>query len=91
MPVAAVGAALNGIPDELKQQFIVESDIGGLLTTIVATIDDIDRLDMMQNSAFKLAENLFNWDTNGRRLLNALEFVASDRSVEQSLLKIARR
>ena len=91
MPVAAVGAALNGIPDELKRQFIVESDIGGLLTTIVATIDDIDRLDMMQNSAFKLAEDLFNWDTNGRRLLNALEFVARDRSVEQSLLRSARR
>jgi hypothetical protein len=91
MPVAAVGAALNGIPDGLKQQFIIESNIGGLLTTILATIDDIDRLNVMQNSAFKLAEDLFNWDTNGRRLLNALEFVARDRSIEQSLLKSVRR
>jgi glycosyltransferase involved in cell wall biosynthesis len=78
VPVAAVEAALNGIPDELKNQFIVESSIGGLLTTIVAVIDDVDRLDVMQNRAFKLAEDLFSWNANGRRLLEALEFIPGD-------------
>src|SRR5205085_12651280 len=76
VPVAAVEAAVNGIPVELKKQFIVESSVGGLLTTIVAVIDDIERLDVMQNGAFKLAEDLFNWNANGRRLLAALEFIA---------------
>ncbi|MBR1279657.1 glycosyltransferase family 4 protein [Bradyrhizobium sp. AUGA SZCCT0283] len=85
MPVAAVEAALNGIPDEVKKQFIIENSVGGLLMTIVAVMDDIDRLDLMQNTAFELAEDLFNWDANGRRLLEAFDFTARDRSEEQSL------
>ena len=91
VPVAAVEAALNGIPDQLKKQFIIESSIGELLTTIVAVVDDIDRLDVMENRAFELAEDLFDWDANGRRLLEALEFIAGNRSIKQSLLKSAQR
>jgi len=93
VPVAAVDAALNGIPNRLKSQFIIESGIEKLLTTIAAVIEDIDRLDLMQNRAFELAEDLFNWDANGRRLLEALEFIARDRrsAIEQSPLKSAQR
>jgi polysaccharide biosynthesis protein PslH len=83
VPIAAVETALNGIPSQLKSQFVVESDIPTLLATIVAVIDDIDRLNAMQNRAFELAENLFNWDVNGERFLEALESMAADRSVEQ--------
>jgi glycosyltransferase involved in cell wall biosynthesis len=90
VPVAAVDAALNGVPTQLKSEFIVESSIGELLTAIVAGIDDIDRLNMMQNRAFELAEDLFNWDANGRPLLDALEFIADDRS-KQRPLKSAHR
>jgi glycosyltransferase involved in cell wall biosynthesis len=93
VPVAAVEAALNGIPNQLKIHFIIENGIEKLLTTIVAVMDEIDRLDLMQNRAFELAGDLFNWDTNGRRLLEALEFVAGNRRspIEQSPLKSARR
>jgi glycosyltransferase involved in cell wall biosynthesis len=80
VPVAAVAAALNGIPDQLKTQFIVEDDIAKLMTGIVAAIDDVDRLDGMQNRAFELAENLFDWNTNGQRLLDALNCSAAARS-----------
>lgn len=73
VPIAAVGAALNGIPDQLKSQFIVERETEALLASIVATIDDTGRLDAIQRRAFDLAENLFNWDTNGRRFLDAVE------------------
>jgi polysaccharide biosynthesis protein PslH len=90
VPVAAVDAALNGVPTQLKSEFIVESSIGELLTAIVAGIDDIDRLNVMQNRAFELAEDLFNWDANGRPLLDALESIADDRS-KQRPLKSAHR
>jgi polysaccharide biosynthesis protein PslH len=73
VPVAAVEAALNGIPKQLKIEFVVESSIAKLLTTIVAVMDDVDRLDLMQNRAFELAEDLFDWDANGRRLLETLK------------------
>ena len=77
VPIAAVETALNGIPIQLQSQFVIESDISALLATIVAVMDDIDRLNAMQNEAFNLAENLFNWDANGLRFLAALESKAS--------------
>ena len=49
VPIAAVETALNGIPVQLQSQFVIESDISTLLATIVAVIDDIDRLNAMQN------------------------------------------
>jgi glycosyltransferase involved in cell wall biosynthesis len=81
IPIAAVETALNGIPSQLKSQFVIENDIPTLMATIVAVIDDIDRLNAMHNRAFKLAENLFDWDTNGQRFLEGLESVFSGRSV----------
>ena len=89
VPVAAVGAALNGIPDKLKNEFIVESNIGELLRAIVAAIDDIERLDAMQNRAFERAEDVFNWEANGRRLLEAVKPTSGDRSIKRSSLKSA--
>ncbi len=88
VPVAAVAAALNGIPDHLKTQFVVGNDIRELMAAIVAAIDDISRLDRMQSRAYELAENLFDWDANGQRLLDALKCSAADRPIE-TLLKSA--
>src|SRR3569832_1918139 len=80
VPVASVEAALNGIPDRLKSHFIIESDIVALLATIVTVIDDIDRLDRMQKRAFEVAEESFDWDVNGRRLLAALMPAVANRA-----------
>ena len=91
VPVAAVEAALNGIPDQVKRHFIVEGSVDELLKSIVTAIDDIGRLDQMQNRAFELAEDLFDWDANGLRLLQALELIANERSVEPTLLQPAPR
>jgi glycosyltransferase involved in cell wall biosynthesis len=90
VPVASVEAALNGIPDRLKSHFIVASDIEALLARIITAIDEIERLDQMQKRAFELAEDLFDWDANGRRLLDALSFMLTDRPTEHALLKSAR-
>lgn len=87
VPVAAVEAALNGIPDRLKKHFIVENSVDKLLKSIVIAIDDVGRLDRMQNRAFEAAEDLFDWDANGRRLLEALQLAATKRRVEPVLLQ----
>jgi polysaccharide biosynthesis protein PslH len=73
VPVAALGVALNGIPHQLQSHFMIGNDIQELLATVVTAIDDVDRLDRMQRHAFKLAESMFDWDANGRRLLEALK------------------
>jgi glycosyltransferase involved in cell wall biosynthesis len=83
VPVASVEPALNGIPDRLKSHFIVEKDIEALLAAIVVAIDDIERLDRMQKRAFELAEDLFNWESNGRRFLQALTRAGADRGAER--------
>ena len=85
VPVAAVAAALNGIPDQLKSEFMVASSVDELLKNIVSTIDDLGRLNVMQNRAFELAEALFDWETNGKRLLQALELAAKERSVASTV------
>jgi hypothetical protein len=54
IPIAAVEIALNGIPSQLKSRFLIERDIPTLLATIVAVIDDVDRLNAMQNRAFEI-------------------------------------
>ena len=89
VPVAAVDAALNGIPDQLKKHFIVENSIDELLKSIVSAIDDVARLDRMQSRAFEQAEDLFDWDANGRRLLQATQLVAMERRVESTALQPA--
>jgi glycosyltransferase involved in cell wall biosynthesis len=91
VPIAAVETALNGIPNQLKSQFVVGSDIPTLLAAIVAVIDDIDRLNAMQNGAFKLAENLFNWDVNGERFMAALGVIAAGHSDERLACRPIRR
>jgi glycosyltransferase involved in cell wall biosynthesis len=83
VPVGAVEAALGGIPSQLKSHFIVESSISKLLASVAAMIDDVSTLDGMQNRAFEVADGLFNWDANGRRLLDKLEFVRRGRPIEQ--------
>ena len=85
VPVAAVEPALNGVPDQLKRHFLVESNVDELLKSIVTAIDDVGRLDRMQDRAFEVAENLFDWDTNGQRLLQALPLAATERRVEPTL------
>jgi glycosyltransferase involved in cell wall biosynthesis len=84
VPVAAVEAALNGIPDELKRHFVVASSVDELLKKIVAAIDDLDRLNAMQNRAFELAEELFDWDVSGRRLLQVLQLAANEHGSEST-------
>jgi hypothetical protein len=37
----------------------------------------------MQKRAFELAEDLFNWNSNGLRLLEALTSVIASRTAEQ--------
>ncbi|HET7886758.1 MAG TPA: glycosyltransferase family 4 protein [Bradyrhizobium sp.] len=89
VPVASVETALNGIPAGLRSSFLVERDIETLLGTIVAVIDDVERLDRMQRRAFELAEDMFSWDANASHLLEALTPAIGRREAERPLLKSA--
>ncbi|MGJ4943115.1 glycosyltransferase family 4 protein [Bradyrhizobium sp. HKCCYLS1011] len=84
VPVAAVEAALGGIPKQLKSHFIVENSVSKLLASVAAMMDDVDALDRRQSLAFEVADGLFNWDANGRRLLDKLECALGARPIKKS-------
>ncbi|HLH93087.1 MAG TPA: glycosyltransferase [Xanthobacteraceae bacterium] len=73
VPVAAIASALNGIPGRLQAQFVLANDLATLVSRIVQVIDDVGRLNALQNGAFALAEGMFDWDANGRRFGQAVE------------------
>jgi polysaccharide biosynthesis protein PslH len=81
VPVAAIDSALKGIPDRLKSHFLVADDLRGLVNKIVETIDDTNRLTAMQNQAFALAQDTFNWEINGRQFVEGVQ-AARAKSVE---------
>src|SRR5262245_5944037 len=73
VPIAAIESALKGIPERRKPEFLVAEDLSTLVRKIIETIDDTERLNLMQTRAFELAEDVFNWDVNGRRFLEELK------------------
>ena len=77
VPIGAIDSSLEGIPDQIKLWFLIADDLQTLVNNVVDTIDDIARLNMMQDRAFALAENAFSWDVNGRRFVNAVESAAA--------------
>jgi glycosyltransferase involved in cell wall biosynthesis len=70
-PVAALSGSFEGIPDSAARHFVVEPDAERLVAAIVAAVDDIPRLNAMQDAALVAAEGQFDWPENGRRFLAA--------------------
>jgi polysaccharide biosynthesis protein PslH len=72
IPVATLSGAAAGIPTALRQQLIEASDVRELVDKIVANIDQVDRLNELQDQAFHIARTLFRWEDRGVRLKHAI-------------------
>jgi glycosyltransferase involved in cell wall biosynthesis len=70
-PVAALSGSFEGIPEPVARHFVVEPDVERLVASIVAAVDDLPRLNAMQDAALVAAEGLFDWPENGRRFVAA--------------------
>jgi polysaccharide biosynthesis protein PslH len=70
-PVAALSGSFEGIPDEVSRHFLVAQDVERLVAEIIAAIDDLPRLNAMQDAAFVAAQGQFDWSENGRRFVAA--------------------
>ena len=71
-PVAALTGSFEGIPDAVARHFLVAPDAERLTAAIVAAIDDLPRLNAMQDAALLAAQGQFDWMENGRRFVAAL-------------------
>jgi polysaccharide biosynthesis protein PslH len=76
-PVAALSGSFAGIPDEVSRHFLVARDPEQLVAAIVSAIDDLPRLNAMQDAAFMAAQGQFDWPENGRRFVAAVRAALS--------------
>lgn len=72
-PVLALRAALGGQPSDMLRHMGVVDDLETLVARVVEWIDDFPRLNAMQNGAFEAASHRFDWDSNGRKLLQKIK------------------
>jgi glycosyltransferase involved in cell wall biosynthesis len=71
-PVAALTGSFEGIPEDVARHFLVAPDAERLVAATVAAIDDLPRLNAMQDAALLAAQGRFDWPENGRRFVAAL-------------------
>jgi len=77
VPIAAIATATSGIPASLLRHMIRCDDLEALVQTVVRDINNLDRLNLLQNEAYREAEPLFDWDVRGRQLAVAIQAMRS--------------
>jgi glycosyltransferase involved in cell wall biosynthesis len=73
VPVFALAGSFEGLPPAVTDSVVVEADMNSVVDRVIASIDDLQLLNRLQNAAFEGAASLFDWDENGRRLAAALK------------------
>lgn len=72
LPIFAMQGAVPGLPLQQGRSIFLFSDHRKLAEGIVALIDDIDRLNEVQNNAFILCRDQFDWAKIGEELVAAI-------------------
>jgi glycosyltransferase involved in cell wall biosynthesis len=75
LPVVALEACVAGLPDKVLQHMLVVPDMAALTACVISVIDDVERLDQLQQNAFRAAEQTFNWADRGADLQAAIRSV----------------
>ncbi|MFO1057167.1 MAG: hypothetical protein U1E53_09385 [Dongiaceae bacterium] len=65
--------SVTGIPEPVGRHFLLADDLAALARTVVAAIDDVERLDRLQSQAFAAALPAFAWEARGTALRHAIE------------------
>jgi polysaccharide biosynthesis protein PslH len=92
VPVAALAGSVAGVPLEPGVSMLEYADMTSLVDGIIDTIDDVERLDGIQDTAFKACDGRFEWIDRGRALANALASgVAESRTAHQRAVAHGRR
>ena len=72
VPVATLSGAAAGLPSSLRDLLIQANDVSELVERIAANIDELDRLNDLQDRAFQVARMQFRWEDRGVRLKQAI-------------------
>jgi polysaccharide biosynthesis protein PslH len=72
MPIAAIRGSMAGLP-LTEGDYLCFTSMRELAVGVVAAIDDIERLNSMQQGAYRRCENEFDWSDRGQTLCDAIE------------------
>jgi len=72
VPVVTIQAASAGVPQTLAECMLPCADLPALVNTVAQVIDDVGRLDQLQDRAYHRAASLFRWQDRGQALAGAI-------------------
>jgi polysaccharide biosynthesis protein PslH len=65
LPVATIQDAAAGLPEALRANLLQYADLESLVSGIIESVDQLERLNRMQSEAFRLAQALYRWEDRG--------------------------
>jgi hypothetical protein len=84
VPIATVSQAVAGLSDELQRAMLTNSSQEGLIADIVSHMDRFDELNRMQERAFSLGNEQFQWSVRGDEFRQAIFDVRQRRAAIQA-------
>lgn len=72
IPVFALSGSFAGVPLIHGDSVMLFSDHASLARGVMEAIDDMDRLNRLQERAFAACRDRFDWESRGRQLLSAI-------------------
>jgi polysaccharide biosynthesis protein PslH len=72
-PIAAIRGSMAGLPLREGSEYLCFETMQELANGVVAVIDDFERLNYMQQAAYKKCESGFDWSDRGQTLFNAIQ------------------
>ena len=72
VPVAAITGSIAGLPLTAGLHYLCFASMLGLARGVADAIDDIERLNSLQQAAYEKCENGFDWNDRGRTLRDAI-------------------
>lgn len=71
LPVAAIENSVAGMPLEPNRSILTFPHYQALVPGVLAAMDDLDLLNGLQERAFDVCDDLFDWRSRGRALMDA--------------------
>jgi polysaccharide biosynthesis protein PslH len=73
VPIAAITGSMTGLPLTPGLDYLCFESMRELAQGVAAVIDDIERLNSLQQAAYQKCKSSFDWTDRGRALRNAIE------------------
>lgn len=72
MPILALDGSVAGMPLRHEESILYYPDYEALARGVLRVIDDCDRLNRLQEQAFGVCRDAFDWHSRGRQLMTAV-------------------